>query len=71
VRFVNRVTLAVLANTDFSRSRKARSANIKDTCTKTRSPKDTKKDGQNVSQTNPHGLATRIGKANFFFAPLR
>jgi hypothetical protein len=33
--------------------------------------KDAKEDGQNGSQTNAHRLVTRIGKSNFFFAPLR
>jgi uncharacterized protein len=38
---------------------------------KTRRRKDAKEDGQNGSQTNAHRLMTRIGKSNFFFAPLR
>jgi hypothetical protein len=38
---------------------------------KTQRPKDAKEDGQNGSQTNAHRLLTRIGKSNFFFAPLR
>jgi hypothetical protein len=32
--------------------------------------RDTKEKGKNGSQTNAHRLVTRIGSANFFFAPL-
>jgi hypothetical protein len=37
---------------------------------KTRRGKDAKEDGENGSQTNAHRLVTRLGNANFFFAPL-
>src|SRR5580700_933816 len=38
---------------------------------KTQRRKDAEEDGQNGSQVNAHHLVTRIGKSNFFFAPLR
>jgi hypothetical protein len=38
---------------------------------KTQRWRDAKEKGENGSQTSAHRLVTRIGSANFFFAPLR